>query len=235
MITRLKIIQPILLLLFCGITGCSWYVRDTNIEYANAVNEINQNAQILTGYELPNSFKFDGINGHRHFRFSGALIEEDKPRGLEIYIPNNNEIGRPVIQETNEPIVYEKKDELYLYVSVNKRYTDRERNTKFPFIALNIDLKEDKDGFFSVQRSKIYLSFISGNCDASEELCCESCIQPQEDICERKWEVTPQLNWYKRKKEILWAMRTRYFFTVPVDAVAVSLIIGIAIASEDDD
>jgi len=72
-------------------SSCSFYVADQNKKYGHPVNEINTEMQLISGYKIGESLKYDKLNGHYYFRFSDILKGEK--RNVDIFIPKNCIMG----------------------------------------------------------------------------------------------------------------------------------------------
>ena len=209
--------------------GCSYHIRQGERMYANPANELDSSTQVLHGYELPVSYRFDGKNGHRQFRFSGILRSRtDKDRIADIYIPNSYDVSKPVFEEVSETFSNEGKPPVCLYMHSAKSKPDiNPARIKKTRPALVIDIQTENQALDSnrIEPPKIFLSFLKENCVPSEEIFCENCIaQPNKNICERKWIIKPTVEWENRRQSASWMMKSCYFLSVPIDVIGTLFI-----------
>ena len=209
--------------------GCSYNIRQGERRYADPANELDSSTQVLQGYELPVSYRFDRRNGHRQFRFSGILKSRtDKDRIADIYIPNSYDVSKPMFEEVSAAFSNEGKPPIYLYLHSAKSKPDinpaRIKKT-LPALVLDIQTGNQAHDTNRIGPPKIFLSFLKENCVPSEEIFCENCIaQPNKNICERKWIIKPTVEWENRRQSASWMMKSCYFLSVPIDVIGVLFI-----------
>lgn len=196
------------------------YVHDHNTKYSHPINEINENVQVLVGYKIDKTHIYDELSGHKIYRFSGCLKKTNSERIIDIYIPNNDYTGRAFIKEVKHPFQPDSKEKAYLYVQ-DKFYNDKEFFNHIKTPAIVLKLKEKRGASDLIAVPEIFLSFYE---DANIK----------EAVKDLGWYIEPNFDWKVRKKTKLWALRSRYFLSVPIDVAAIALAISIADDETDD-